>query len=133
MSPAPQEFAMSYSRAWAEHDPDAIVAMHTEDTVFHIHGYAEPATGRATVRDAIAALFDQSPDLRFESRRVHFGEDHFVSEYEISGTAAGKPFACAGVDVFTLRDGLVARKDTYIDWLAFERQVGIDSAVAASS
>ena len=132
MSPAPQEFAMSYSRAWAEHDPDAIVAMHTEDTVFHIHGYAEPATGRATVRDAIAALFDQSPDLRFESRRVHFGEDHFVSEYEISGTAADKPFACAGVDVFTLRDGLVARKDTYIDWLAFERQVG-DSAVAASS
>ena len=64
---------------------------------------------------------------------MHFGEDHFVSEYEISGTAAGKPFACAGVDVFTLRDGLVARKDTYIDWLAFERQVGIDSAVAASS
>lgn len=133
MSPAPQEFAMSYSRAWAEHDPDAIVAMHTDDTVFHMHGYAESATGRATVRDAIAALFDQSPDLHFESRRVHFGEDHFVSEYEVSGTADGKPFACEGVDVFTLRDGRVARKDTYIDWLAFQRQVGIDSAATASS
>jgi ketosteroid isomerase-like protein len=124
---------MSYSRAWAEHDPDAIVAMHTDDTVFHMHGYAESATGRAAVRDAIAALFDQSPDLRFESRRVHFGEDHFVSEYEVSGTAAGKPFACAGVDVFTLRDGQVARKDTYIDWLAFQGQVGIDSAATANS
>ena len=55
------------------HDPDV------EDAV--------SATGRAAVRDAIAALFDQSPDLRFESRRVHF-EDHFVSEYEVSGTAA---------------------------------------------
>lgn len=133
MSPVPQEFAMNYSRAWAEHDPDAIVAMHTEDTVFHMHGYADSVTGPAMVRDAIAALFDQSPDLRFESRRVHLGEDHFVSEYEVSGTADGKPFACEGVDVFTLRDGRVARKDTYIDWLAFERQMATDSVTTARS
>jgi steroid delta-isomerase-like uncharacterized protein len=122
------EFAMAYSRAWGKHDPDAIVAMHTDDTVFHMYGYAAPAAGRAAVRDAIAALFAQVPDLRFENRRVHFGEDHFVSEYEVSGTANGKHFACPGADVFTLRDGRVARKDTYIDWLAYQRQVGADLA-----
>ena len=133
MSPAPQEFAMSYSRAWAEHDPDAIVAMHTDDTVFHIHGDAEPATGHAAVREAIAALFDQSPDLRFESRRVHFGEGHFVSEYEISGTAAGRPSPAQASTCSRMAMGRVARKDAYIDWLAFERQVGIDATVAASS
>jgi ketosteroid isomerase-like protein len=132
MSPVSPEFAMRYSQAWAERDPDAIVAMHTDDMVFHVHGYAEPVTGRDAVRDAIAGVFGQSPDLRFEKRRVHFGEDHFVSEYDVSGTFAGKPFACDGVDVFTLRDGLIARKDTYMDWLAIQGQVGIDLAATPS-
>ncbi len=132
MSPISPEFAVSYSQAWAEHDPDAIVAMHTDDMVFHMHGYAEPVTGRDAVRGAIAAVFDQSPDIRFEKRRVHFGEDHFVSEYEVSGTFNGKPFACEGIDVFILRDGLIARKDTYMDWLAVQGQVGLDLAATPS-
>jgi hypothetical protein len=25
-----------------------------------------------------------------------------------------------------MRDGLVSRKDTYLDWLAYHRQVGVD-------
>jgi hypothetical protein len=25
-----------------------------------------------------------------------------------------------------MNDGLVGRKDTYLDWLAFQRQVGVD-------
>jgi steroid delta-isomerase-like uncharacterized protein len=133
MSAVTPEFAMRYSRAWAEHDPDAILALHTDDTVFHMHGYADPATGTAAARDAIATLFEQSPDLRFESRRAHFGEDHFVSEYEVSGTVEGRSFACDGIDVFTMRDGRVARKDTYIDWLGFQRQVGEDLAATAGS
>jgi hypothetical protein len=43
-----------------------------------------------------------------------------------SGTVERKPFAIAGADVFTMRDGLVSRKDSYLDWLAYQRQVGID-------
>jgi ketosteroid isomerase-like protein len=133
MSAVSPEFAMRYSRAWAEHDPDAILALHTDDTVFQMHGYADPATGTAAAKDSITALFEQSPDLRFESRRLHFGEDHFVSEYVVSGTVEGRPFACDGVDVITMRDGRVARKDSYIDWLGFQRQVGVDlSAIAGA-
>jgi len=126
MSTNPQELALQYSRAWADHDPDAIVSMHTEDSVFHMHDVAEPACGRDAVRDAIAGVLEQSPDLHFEPIRVMFGADHFVSEYRMSGTAHGKPFACDGVDVFTLRDGLIARKNSYVDWLAYQRQVGMD-------
>ena len=133
MGPETPQFAMRYSAAWAAHDPDAIVAMHTDDTVFHMHDVAEAATGRPAVRAAIDLLFQESPDLSFEPRRVHFGDDHFVSEYVVSGTASGKPFACDGVDVFTLRDGLVARKDTYIDWLAYQQQVGAGEAATTVS
>jgi ketosteroid isomerase-like protein len=127
-----QELAMQYSRAWADRDPDAILALHTENTVFHMHDIAEPACGQAAVRDAIAAVLAQSPDLRFQPRRVRFGADHFVSEYEMSGTAEGKPFACDGVDIFTLDAGLVARKDSYVDWLTFQRQVGMNLDVAVN-
>lgn len=130
MNPDLQDLAVRYGRAWADHDPDAIVAMHTDDTVFHMHDVAGPVSGRAAVRDAIVGLLEQSPDLHFERRRVMFGADHFVSEYVVSGTADGKPFACDGVDVFTLQDGLIARKDSYVDWLAYARQVGLDFAAA---
>ena len=73
-------------------------------------------------------LLTAVPDLRFEPKRVHFGADHFVTEYVMSGTAEGKPFAIAGADVFTMREGLVARKDSYLDWLAYQSQVGVNPA-----
>jgi steroid delta-isomerase-like uncharacterized protein len=121
-----QELAAPYGAAWAEHDLDAILAMHTDDTVFHLHGFSEPATGLAAVRETIAATFARSPDLRFEKSRVYIGDEHFVSEYRMSGTSEGKPFACEGVDVIAVSDGLITRKDTYVDWAAMQRQLDVE-------
>jgi len=127
----PEEFFAQYGRAWADHDLDAIVARHTEDAVFHLHDVAEPSCGRAAVREAIANVFEQMPDLHFERKRVLFGASHIVSEFEMRGTVGDSAFSCDGVDVFTLRDGLIARKDNYVDWLTYARQVGLDVAAAA--
>ena len=121
-----QELAARYGAAWAEHDLDAIVAMHTDDTVFHLHGFSEPAAGLAAMREIFAATFARSPDLRFDRRRVYIGDGHFVSEYEVSGTSEGKPFACEGVDVIAVSDGLIARKDTYLDSAAMQRQLAVE-------
>ena len=33
-----------YFAAWAAHDPDAIVALHTQDTHFWAHGGTEPSS-----------------------------------------------------------------------------------------
>ena len=57
MSTNPQELALQYGQAWANHDPDAIAALHTEDSVFHMHNITAPACGRAAVRDAIAGAY----------------------------------------------------------------------------
>lgn len=130
MTSSIQDFATAYGQAWAQHDPDAIVAMHTADTVFHQHGIGEPAVGNDAVRQAITDVFAQAPDLAFAPGRMHFGEDHFVVEYEMSGSAGGRSFACDGVDVFTVRDGLVARKDTYVDLAGLMRQTEIDPSAA---
>ena len=123
---ATQKLAGRYSAAWAMHDLDAIVAMHTDDTVFHLHGISEPAVGLAATREAFAATFAQLPDLRFESRRVYIGDGHFVSEYQVSGTSEGKPFACEGVDVIAVSEGLIAPKDTYLESAAMQRQLAVD-------
>ena len=119
-----QELALRYGAAWAEHDLDAIMAMHTDDTVFHLHGGGEPAVGLAATRAAFAAAASQWPDIRFDKSRVHIGKRHFVSEYQMSATADGKQITCDGVDVITVTDGRVARKDTYLDWPAIQRQLG---------
>jgi ketosteroid isomerase-like protein len=119
-----QELAVLYSKAWAEHDPDAIAAFHTEDSVFHVHGDLAPAVGRDAVRSLAGEFFALAPDLRFDARTLLFTDDHFVVEHTMSGTAGTAPFTCDGVDVVTVADGLVARKETYLDFVANRRQAG---------
>ena len=132
MSVETQELAARYGAAWAAHDLDAIMAMHTDDTVFHLHGGGEPAVGLAATRDAFAAASVRVQDIRFEKTRVYIGANHFVSEYEMSGSSDGKSFSCDGVDVIAVTDGRVARKDTYLDWPALERQLGTQPAVVSA-
>jgi ketosteroid isomerase-like protein len=132
MSVETQELAARYGAAWAAHDLDAIMSMHTDDTVFHLHGGGEPAVGLAATREAFAAAAVQVQDIRFEKTRVYIGANHFVSEYEMSGSSDGKSFTCDGVDVIAVTDGRVARKDTYLDWPAIERQLGAEEAVVSA-
>ncbi len=127
-----QEVAARYGAAWAAHDLDAIIAMHTDDTVFHLHGGSEPTMGLDPTRESFAATFAQSPDIRFEKSRVYIGDGHFVSEYQMSGSTEGKRFVCDGVDVIVVEDGRIARKDTYLDWPALQQQLGAELTASRS-
>jgi steroid delta-isomerase-like uncharacterized protein len=134
MSAEIQDLAVRYGAAWAGRDVDAIMALHTDDTVFHLHGGGEPAIGRAATGEAIATVLAQWPDIRFERKRVHIGDGHFVSEYQMSATnAEGQLLVCDGVDVFAVNDGRVARKDTYLDWPALQEQQGEAQVSAVSA
>ena len=128
MSAEVQDLAVHYGAAWASRDVDAITAMHTDSTVYHLHGGGEPAVGLAATREAFAAALAQWPDLSFERTQVYLGEGHFVSQYRMSATAEGRPIVCDGVDVFAVVDGKVARKDTYLDWPAIQQQLAPASA-----
>ena len=124
MSLTVEELAMAYHGAWVELDPDAIIALHSAETVFHLHGAAEAATGREAVRALVVALLRLVPDLKFEPKRLYSGDDHIVFEYDMSGTFDGSPFVCDGVDVIAVADGLVTRKDTYLDYIKLTEQIG---------
>jgi hypothetical protein len=114
-----------YFAAWAAHDPEAIVALHTEDTQFWTHLGAEPAHGREAVRAAFAEIFEQFPDLTWETYRVLYGEDHWILDWAlISGDVR---FDCLDV-VKVSPDGLVARKDTFVD--AVQLQAALEAVNA---
>lgn len=114
-----------YFAAWAAHDPDAIVALHTEDTRFWTHLGAEPVRGREDVRAAFAEIFEQFPDLTWETYRVLYGEDHWILDWAlISGDIR---FDCLDV-VNVSPDGLVARKDTFIDAVQLQAALGAVTA-----
>lgn len=124
MSRTVNELAGPYAMAWAAHDANAVAALHTQDSIFHVHGLGDAALGVEAVRQLAAEFFALAPDLHFEAKRVYLGPDHLTFEYDMSGTTAGQPFVCDGVDVIAVSDGLVARKDTYLDLTALERQIG---------
>jgi ketosteroid isomerase-like protein len=133
MSAEVRELAVRYGAAWAEHDLEAIMAMHTDDTVFHLHGGGEPAVGRAAVREAFATGMAQWPGIRFERSAVYIGADHFVTQYRMSATTPdGRRIVCDGADVFAVEEGLVARKDSYFDWAAIQQQLATDVGAAAA-
>jgi uncharacterized protein (TIGR02246 family) len=103
-----------YDRAWNEQDVETIASLHTDDVVFENHTAGERAEGAAAVRDHIAQIFANWPSLRFRGRSLRIGADFAVSEWTASATAPdGRRLEWDGVDVFPLRDGLIARKDIY--------------------
>jgi uncharacterized protein (TIGR02246 family) len=103
-----------YDAAWNEQDVDAIMAFHTDDVVFHNHNAGECVAGAAAMREHVAAIFAKYPDMRFRRRRLYVGPDFATSEWTASATLPdGRRAEWDGVDIFPLRDGLIARKDVY--------------------
>jgi SnoaL-like protein len=62
------------------------VALHPPDMVFENHTAGERAAGLA-VRDHIAAIFANWPDLNFTARRGYAGDDVVVVEWTARATS----------------------------------------------
>jgi hypothetical protein len=117
MSPAAaavdvKAIAERYFAAWTAQDLDAIVAMHTDETQFWAHLGGDPVVGRDAVRATFAQLFESFPDFGYETYRVLHGDDHWVLDWAL--TSGDIRFDCLDV-VVVAADGLVARKDTFVD------------------
>jgi steroid delta-isomerase-like uncharacterized protein len=135
-----QAFIDRYNDAWNAHDVDAIVAMHTDDSVFENHVTGDVNVGREQIATAIRGIFSVFPDLNFEGRRTYIRENLVVQEWTARGThegtmtragievpPTGKRVEYKGMDVIPIEDGLVARKDVYSDSISLLRQLGLTS------
>ena len=135
-----QDLIDRYNAAWNAHDVDAIVSMHTDDSVFENHVTGDRNVGREAIGRAVAGIFSVFPDLTFETRRAYIREDLVVQEWTARGThrgamtrsgievePTGRSVEYKGMDVIPIRDGLVARKDVYSDSITLLRQLGLTS------
>ena len=103
-----------YNDAWNAHDLEAIHASHAADIVFHNHTAGESVEGAEAVRDHIASIFANWPDLAFSTRRLYVRDDFAACEWTASGTSKdGRRLEWDGVDLFPISDGSIARKDVY--------------------
>jgi steroid delta-isomerase-like uncharacterized protein len=128
-----------YNEAWNNHDIEAILAMHTDDSVFENHTSGGRGVGKAEIRSILEAVFSTFPDLRFEGRRLYVREDLVVQEWTATAThtkpiarsgrtypPSGKTISWNGMDVIPMRGGLVVRKDVYADSISYLRQIGVE-------
>jgi ketosteroid isomerase-like protein len=116
--PTTDELAGAYADAWARHDLDDILRWHTPDSVFQLHDGSPPAKGADAVRSAFALVLAIYPDLAADEVRTYSAPDHLIVESRMRATTDGVERAIDAVDVFLLVDGLIARKDTYLDTAA---------------
>ncbi len=108
-----EQLITRYNDAWNAHDLDLLLSFHAPGMVFENHTAGERAEGSA-VRDHIAAIFANWPDLTFGGRRLYARDGLVVSEWTATATAAdGRRLEWDGIDVFPCENGLILRKDVY--------------------
>jgi ketosteroid isomerase-like protein len=107
-----------FAAAWNAHDIDALLQCMTEDPVFYAAAGPAPDgavhRGRVAVASAYAAIWESIPDATWTNVSHVVQGDRAISEWLFAGTRSdGTAVRVRGVDVFTVRDGLIQVKDTF--------------------
>ncbi len=104
--------------AFNRHDVDAIIGFFAEDGVFDnalgpdIHGARY--VGRERLRAFFQELMASHPDIQWQPIDNRVAGDKGYSEWRRRCTLpSGEKQDWLGLDIFTFRDGLIAKKDTY--------------------
>lgn len=104
--------------AFNRHDVDGILSFFAEDGVFDQPAGAEiwghRYSGKEEIRQAFSTLFATIPDIHWEPIRNWVSGNMGCSEWRRSGTTTGgEKQDWLGCDLFTFRDGMVIKKDSY--------------------
>jgi ketosteroid isomerase-like protein len=100
------------------HDLEGIMAHFADDAVFDGprggERWGTRFVGAEEIRKAFAARFAGIPDVRYQDDEHFVDGDRGASEWTLSGTTTdGTRIEVRGCDLWTLRDGKIARKDSY--------------------
>ena len=104
--------------AFDGHDLDGIMVHFADDAVFEAPRGVDPwgtrVVGIEAVRAAFAARFSGIPDIRYQQDEHFVDGDRGASEWTLSGTTTdGQRIEVRGCDLWTFRDGMVVKKDSY--------------------
>ena len=101
-----------FNEAFDAKDVDAVMAAMTADCVFEdtTPPDGQRHEGQAAVREAWTSFFTSSPEAVFVAEDVVESGDQVVVRWRYDYTGGH----VRGVDVFLVRDGLVAEKRAYV-------------------
>jgi steroid delta-isomerase-like uncharacterized protein len=132
-------FCARYLASWNDHDAGAMADLVTEDIVWEDPALPEPARGVAAVQAFMRGSWVGFPDLRFDAsdypHRTAEG-DQVAWRWRMRGTMSGpldppgfaptgRSMEVEGVDLWTMRDGRIARYRAFYDINDLARQLGI--------
>ena len=108
----------AFGAAWNAHDVKALLSMVTDDCVFETAAgsgvFGNRFVGKDALREAFPMAWQTWPDAQWLDPMHFISGNRGVSEWTFLGTdRQGQRTEVRGVDIFELRDGLIARKDTY--------------------
>jgi ketosteroid isomerase-like protein len=104
----------AYRAGWFGHDVESIMAVVSDDVVFHNVTSGERMEGAAAFREHVASIHARWPDLRFEEHALYLSGDTGVAEWTARGTAPdGRLLEWDGLDVINCRDGRIVRNAVY--------------------
>ncbi len=107
----------AFNAAFNRHDVAAIMAMMTDDCLFDSTRPppdGERLVGQEPVRQFWEGFFARSPAARFETEDAFATGDRAVVRWVYHWVRDGVPGHVRGVDLFRVRDGLVAEKRSYV-------------------
>ena len=112
------DFLQAFADAWNRHDVDALMSFMAEDCVFESSAGPQACGARYVGRDAVRAAFadvwNVFPDAHWANARHFVHGDRAVSEWTFTGTRAdGGRVEVQGCDLFTLKGGKIALKNSY--------------------
>jgi ketosteroid isomerase-like protein len=109
-----ERLVAGYRAGWFDHDVDAIMAVVSDDIVFHNVTAGERVAGSEAFRTHVAGIHVRWPDLSFEEHAVYLADDAGVAEWTAQATAPdGRRLEWDGLDVINCRDGLIVRNAVY--------------------
>jgi steroid delta-isomerase-like uncharacterized protein len=134
---SPEDFAREWIEAWNSQDIDHLVTYYTEDAFYEDvpsveNGWGGPSRGHEMIREALAEMFEEMPDLGFEFVSASATGARMVVEWIMTGTRylddIGR-FSIRGVSVITLEDHRIAAVSDYYDAYLLLSQLGMVPAL----
>jgi steroid delta-isomerase-like uncharacterized protein len=135
-------FCSRFLAAWSEHDLGAVADGVTDDVVVEDPAWPQPIRGVPELQRFMQAVWVTFPDLRVEEptppHRTAAG-DQVAFRWRMLGTMlgpagppgfapTGRTIDIEGVDLWTMRDGRIARARVFYDMSEILRQLGIAPA-----
>jgi hydroxyacylglutathione hydrolase len=133
-APSPTQVARKYFAAFEEPDLDTIVASWAPGGLERIAPIGE-LRAPDELRTFFSDLFAAFPDMSFEVLDMVAQRNQVAVRWRSKGTFCGGPFQgieptgarldLEGIDLLTIKDGLIQRNDAYYDGSQFARQIGL--------